>query len=101
MLRTHLPDELLDGLVDGIGPKVELAGHAPCLLCQRHAACRVSVDLLVEGAGGFWTMRGPRADWRGLVQRVAGGVGDCGVCLMIPIALGGSEAEELVRKPRG
>lgn len=36
--RTHLPNELLDSLVDGILLKVELRGDPLCLFCEGHAA---------------------------------------------------------------
>jgi hypothetical protein len=48
--RTHLTDELVNGLVDGIGAVVELSGDALGLLGESHAAFRGGV----EGVEGVW-----------------------------------------------
>lgn len=93
--HTHLPDELLDSLVDSIVAEAELVGNALCLLCQGHAASCVSADVLVEGAGAFDSVRRSRTDGRVVVERVlAEGDGGGSVVLC-------SEAQELVRKARG
>jgi hypothetical protein len=97
--RTHLADELVDGPVDGIGPEAELCGDALCLLCQSHAARRVSADARVEGAGGRDVVRGPGADGELSVQRTVAGRG-CGGGA-VSRGLCGREAEELVRQARG
>lgn len=46
---THFPNELLDGLVDGISAEVELGGNLPGLVGECHAAFWFGV----EGADEF------------------------------------------------
>lgn len=95
---THLPYELLDSFVDGIATEVELVGDALRLLCQSHAACRVSAYFLVEGACSTDGLRGSGTDGRLFVEGIAvRGLGVCG----FPAGLVWCEAQELVRKPRG
>lgn len=43
-MRTHLPNKLLDGLVDGIVVEVELRGDALRLVCECHAALVLGVE---------------------------------------------------------
>lgn len=49
VIHTHLPDELLDSLVNGIGGEVELGSDPLCLLCEGHAALGSGI----EGANKF------------------------------------------------
>jgi hypothetical protein len=57
--HTHLPDELLDGLVDRILLKVKLRSHPLGLVGECHAARWSGV----EGAFEFDALLGLRADW--------------------------------------
>jgi hypothetical protein len=59
-VRTHLPNKLLDGLVDGIVVKVELSGDALRLVCECHAALMLGV----EGTDEFDLLFRLRADTR-------------------------------------
>jgi hypothetical protein len=59
-MHTHLPNKLLDGLVDGIVVEVELGGDALRLLCECHAALMLGVESTDE----FDLRFGLRADSR-------------------------------------
>lgn len=62
--RTHLPNELLDGLADGISAKIELCGDPLCLICQSHAAFCVCVESSCE----VDLLLGLRAGGRGFME---------------------------------
>lgn len=59
-MRTHLPNKLLDGLVDSIVVEVELRGDALRLVCECHAA----LMLCVEGTDELDLLLRLRADTR-------------------------------------
>jgi hypothetical protein len=57
--HTHLADELVDGLVDGILAKVELGSDAPGLVGESHAALGSGVEgaFELDVLRGFWADR--------------------------------------------
>ena len=58
--RTHLPYELLHGLLDRIVAELKFGGDTLCLLCESHAA----PVFCIEGTDKFDLLLRFRTDWR-------------------------------------